>query len=159
VRLSISGRAEVMRGIHIGAPQFGQVGRSIVSQSGGVVWYSVIARFPSCNRREPGSVSQSPTPTDSVLAGDGQYSASIPLEGLVKMDHIQKEPPLNLKGTPGHQRGRNVRFVLIADIDSARNPGQTRASKNAEVWRAQVGWPNALVTPVLRGSTVANVTF
>ena len=37
----------------------------------------------------------------------------------------------------------------------------TRASKNAEVWSgsAQVGWPNALVTPVLRGSTVASVTF
>ena len=37
----------------------------------------------------------------------------------------------------------------------------TRASKNVEVWSgsAQVGWPNALVTPVLRGSTVASVTF
>jgi hypothetical protein len=32
-----------------------------------------------------------------------------PLEGLVKIDHIQKEPPLNLKGNTGHQRGRNVR--------------------------------------------------
>ena len=28
------------------------------------------------------------------------------LENLVKMDHFQKEPPLNLKGTTGGQGGR-----------------------------------------------------
>ena len=44
---------------------------------------------------------------------------------------------------------------------SARSPGVNPASKNAEVWSgsAQVGWLNALVTPVLRGSTFASVTF
>jgi hypothetical protein len=57
------------------------------------------------------------------------------LEGLVKMDHFQKEPPLDLKGTTGAQGGRrgqylkeqieiplrlNVRFGSLADICSAK---------------------------------------
>jgi hypothetical protein len=42
-------------------------------------------------------------------------------ESLVKMDHFQKEPPLNLKGTTGAKGSEipvrlNVRFVPKADI-------------------------------------------
>ena len=56
------------------------------------------------------------------------------LESLVKMDHFQKEPPLNLKGPLGHKGGRkgpapkgtdwkfplrlNVRFGSLADEPS-----------------------------------------
>ena len=32
------------------------------------------------------------------------------LEGVVKMDHFQKEPPLNLKGSLGHKRGRKGQY-------------------------------------------------
>jgi hypothetical protein len=32
-------------------------------------------------------------------------------ESLVKLDHFQKEPPLNLKGTTGAQ-GRSKRFLV-----------------------------------------------
>jgi hypothetical protein len=38
------------------------------------------------------------------------------LESLVKMDHFQKEQPLNLKGTTGAREGRNVRFGSKADM-------------------------------------------
>ena len=48
---------------------------------------------------------------ESALAGDGQYSASIPLEGLVKMDHIQKEPTAKLEKEHEAPEGRNVRFA------------------------------------------------
>jgi hypothetical protein len=46
------------------------------------------------------------------------------LEGLVKMDHFQKEPPLNLKGSLGHKRGRKgpVPTILKEQIG---NPAQT----------------------------------
>jgi hypothetical protein len=49
---------------HIGDPQFGQVGRSLGSKFG-VFWTCVMA-LPFY-RRERGSVSQSPTPTDSAF--------------------------------------------------------------------------------------------
>jgi hypothetical protein len=61
--------------------------------------------------------------------------------------------------------GDAVRWVMRINATSFRPYEKaraiTRASKNVEVWNwsAQVGWPNALVTPVLRGSTVASVTF
>ena len=57
------------------------------------------------------------------------------LESLVKMDHFQKEPPLDLKGTTGAQGGRrgqylkeqieiplrpNVRFGSKADMCGAK---------------------------------------
>jgi hypothetical protein len=61
VRLS----SGLMRVIHIGDPHFGQVGRSLGSGFGGVFWTCVMALPFS---RERGSVSQSPTPTDSALA-------------------------------------------------------------------------------------------
>ena len=48
------------------------------------------------------------------------------LESLVKMDHFQKEPPLNFKGTAEDTRGSeiplrlNVRFGSKADMCSAK---------------------------------------
>lgn len=59
-----------IRVTHIGDPQFGQVGRSLGSKFG-VFWTCVMA-LPFY-RRERGSVSQSPTPTDSALASDLTY--------------------------------------------------------------------------------------
>ena len=45
------------------------------------------------------------------------------LESLVKMDHFQKEPPLNLKGTTGAQGGTGpVPAILKEQIG---NPAQT----------------------------------
>ena len=46
-------------------------------------------------------------------------------ESLVKMDHFQKEPPLNLKGTTGAKGSEipvrlNVRFGSKADMCSAQ---------------------------------------
>jgi hypothetical protein len=44
------------------------------------------------------------------------------LESLVKMDHFQKEPPLNLKGTTGAQGGsKGARPILMEQIG---NPAQ-----------------------------------
>ena len=49
------------------------------------------------------------------------HSQHLSFESLVKMDHFQKEPPLNLKGTTGAKGSEipvrlNVRFGSKADI-------------------------------------------
>ena len=46
------------------------------------------------------------------------------LESLVKMDHFQKEPPLNLKGTTGAQGGGRKGPVPILK-EQIGNPAQT----------------------------------
>ena len=58
-------------------------------------------------------------------------------------------------------RGLLMSLCQLRTLIQQEARATTRASKNAEVWSgsAQVGWPNALVTPVLSGSTVASVTF
>ena len=43
------------------------------------------------------------------------------LESLVKMDHFQKEPPLNLKGPLGHKGGRKGQYLK----EQIGNPAQT----------------------------------
>jgi hypothetical protein len=45
------------------------------------------------------------------------------LESLVKMDHFQKEPPLNLKGTTGAQGGRKGPAPILKE--QIGNPAQT----------------------------------
>ena len=46
-------------------------------------------------------------------------------ESLVKMDHFQKEPPLNLKGTTGAQGGCRKGPVPTILKEQIGNPAQT----------------------------------
>jgi hypothetical protein len=55
-----------------------------------------------------------------------------PLEGLVKIDHIQKEPPLNLKGNTGAPEGSECRLVSKADINTGRD--NLSASQLSGTW-------------------------
>ena len=45
----------------------------------------------------------------------------LPLESLVKMDHFQKEPPLNLKGPLGHKGVERGQYLK----EQIGNPAQT----------------------------------
>ena len=52
------------------------------------------------------------------------HTQHLSFESLVKMDHFQKEPPLNLKGTTGAKGSEipvrlNVRFGSLADMCGA----------------------------------------
>ena len=76
-------------------------------------------RVPFRNRRERGSVSQSHHAYGQYL--DRVIFSLNPLECLVKMDHIQKEPPLDLKGITGASEGSECGLVSKADIKAGRD--------------------------------------
>ena len=63
------------------------------------------------------------------------------LESLVKMDHFQKEPPLNLKGPTGAKRSEmplrlNIRFGSLAD--TLRCGSDVRFTPTADMCSASV---------------------
>ena len=121
------------------APQFWHLGRLSMIFSGlGINWGWGMGS--SCFRRGVTGLSA----TDAWHRAEPvvRYVQHLFLEGLVKMDHFQKEPPLNLKGTTGAQGtdGNPARSECPLWVKS----GHVRRTSRCPLSANSGHWPSSL---------------